>query len=198
MPKRKRKGGRPRIPAKRNDNGRLSQSKVAIHQRAKETARQAREVALASRMKHREPKVREAAGDPLAGYELGRLFLAGRIGEPLLKAGNRFAEDMLRHYRLTGIPFPSPRGIDIAGVNGRSLAEVDPKKVIASRKRVAGLEGCIGIFDMPGRPIWTELLNLCVRDMGMTSLPHVHKGLRALAEFYGEHAQDVDSRNRAA
>lgn len=186
-------------------NGRISRTKVAIHKRLVESAKEAKAVVVAARLaKHKTVSEEQAEHSMLAGYELGRLRLAKKISEAKLKAGNLFAEDAARFYRLTGVPFPSARGTSIGKVPGRSLQEPDAKSIRDIHARWAGLQGCIAIYDKPqGKPIWTTLINLCVLDQDTSSWPHhmeafIHKGLRALAVFYGVGAQDVDSESEAA
>lgn len=203
MPKRKKRAGRKRVEGVvREPNGRASRKQKHVDERERETQRQVRATVVEARMRQHDLK-EEAAAKDLAGYALGRLRLGKEISEPELEAGNRFALDAARYYRLTGVPFPSPRSASIGGAAGRSLHEPDREAVQSAAGRWMGLQGCIGIYDRPGKPVLETLMNVCVRDMETDSWPphmlgYLHKGLRALVDFYGIEAQDVDSKAEAA
>lgn len=213
---RKRKGGRPRIPnVERTDKGRISRASAAVVVRNRETEKAARSTVVQGRVKHHPGMKEETAVSPLAGYELGRLHLRRELEAWELEAGNRFAADVAEYYFTTGIAFPSARSASLAGTMGgdheyvpdeadRSFKALQwMRRVQSASKRYMGLQGCIGLFDKPGRPVLTTLMSVCVRDMDTSSWPPhmlnwLHKGLRALAEFYGIDTRDVDTRGKAA
>lgn len=190
------RGRKRRQNVEREPNGRVSR---------KEQAKQVKETVVEARMRQYDLK-EDAAVLDLAGYSLGRLALRREVSETELEAGNRFALDAARYFRLAGIPFPSPRSASIGGAGGRSVYEPDRETVQGAANRWMGLQGCIAIYERPGaagRPVLEALMNVCVRDLDTSSWPphmmqFLHKGLRALVDFYGLDAQDVDIRERAA
>lgn len=123
----------------------------------------------------------------LAGYTLGRIFLDGKISQHHLEAGNEYAEDMARYYRLTGIPFPSARAQSVGGVRG-SDGEVSQSRADAARRasnRMMELEGVLLRCD-DGPQVKTTVRNVCLLDietlrlMPEQQLLWLRRGLEAL------------------
>lgn len=124
---------------------------------------------------------------PLAGYVLGRIFLDGRITEEQRKAGDDFAECMGRYYRLTGVPFPSPRAQAMGGIRG-SDGEVSDSHAEAARKANNVMMRLTGVLlrCKDGPQVKQTVFNVCVMDydnlrsMPETQLEWLRRGLNEL------------------
>lgn len=123
----------------------------------------------------------------LAGYTLGRIFLDGNITQHQLEAGNEYAEDMARYYRLTGIPFPSARAQSIGGVRG-SDGEISESRAMAARRasnRMMELEGIL-LRCEDGPQVRSTVKSVCLMDIeGLRTMPErqmlwLRRGLEAL------------------
>lgn len=123
----------------------------------------------------------------LAGYTLGRIFLDGNISQHQREAGDEYAEDMARYYRLTGIPFPSARAQSVGGIRG-SDGEVSQNLADAARRasnRMMELEGIL-LRCEEGPQVRTTVKNVCLMDIeGMRMMPErqmlwLRRGLDAL------------------
>lgn len=101
----------------------------------------------------------------LAGYTLGRIFLDGKIQQHQREAGDEYAEEIGRYYRLTGIPFPSARAQSIGGIRG-SDGEVSQSRADAARRaanRFMQIEGLL-LRCEEGPQVKTTVYNVCVMD----------------------------------
>lgn len=124
---------------------------------------------------------------PLAGYVLGRIFLDGRITEEQRKAGDDFAETMGRYYRLTGVPFPSPRAQAMGGIRG-SDGEVSQSLADAARRATNMMMRLTGVLlrCKDGPQVRQTVHNVCVMDydnlrsMPETQLEWLRRGLNEL------------------
>lgn len=123
----------------------------------------------------------------LAGYTLGRIFLDGNITEEERKAGDEYAEQIARYYRLTGISFPSPRAQDInrlAGDDG-DVSEDRANRARAASNRFMALEGLL-LSQTDGPQVKQTVFNVCILDIeGLRKMPDrqmrwLRRGLRAL------------------
>lgn len=126
---------------------------------------------------------------PEAGYALGRLYLAGRIELHHLRAGNRYAEDVVRYYRLVGIPLPTAHAHDLDRVRG-CAGEDDTARGIEARQaadRWQELNHAL-LSTRDGRQVASVVHNCCVCDDGDMWPVHMvawlQRGLDELAEFY--------------
>ena len=109
----KRKGGRPR----KQDAERYPGGQIKHDYRKAESQRGNMGTVVDMRQRMYGLSENDAKSD-LAGFVLGRMKLDKAIDEVELKAGERYAEDMARYYRLTGIPAPSPRAQSLFSVGG--------------------------------------------------------------------------------
>lgn len=123
----------------------------------------------------------------LAGYTLGRIFLDGKIQQHQREAGDEYAEEMVRYYRLTGIPFPSARAQSIGGIRG-SDGEVSQTRAEAARRasnRFMQLEGLL-LRCEEGPQVKMTVYNVCVMDyevlrtMSERQMLWLRRGLDAL------------------
>lgn len=196
--KRARKTGRPRIShAERHACGKIkkawSQDNKANTER--ELEKDAMSVAVEARQRIHGV---EDGKSQLAGYTLGRIFLDGKITEEQRKAGDEFAEAMARYYRLTGVPFPSPRAQAIGGIRG-SDGDVSESLANAARRASNTMMRLTGVLLQckDGPQVRQTVISVCVmdyenmRDMpdmqmgwlkrGLTELA-IHMGLRGIRE----------------
>lgn len=123
----------------------------------------------------------------LAGYTLGRIFLDGKISEYQREAGDEYADDMARYYRLTGIPFPSARAQSMGTIRG-SDGDVSQSLADAARRasnRMMELEGIL-LRCEEGPQVKTTVRNVCLMDIeGLRLMPErqllwLKRGLDAL------------------
>lgn len=173
------KRGRPRKDGDREPNGRIER---------KEADMEAVAVGRAQRVKLGIPET--AALDPRLGFELGRLRVVQCITERQYEAGVRYAGDMARYYRLTGIPFPSSRAQDLASNRGSSGDDTESRATAARKAstRMADLrEHLLRTDDIAtGRNVHRVVTEVAVLDYGcMTHHQRwLRRGLNRLAAFY--------------
>jgi len=179
------RGGRPRKgDVVRYPNGRIDYS-------ATEKAPQIMATVKAARERH---YGRPDQGQEM-GYALGRLYLSGKLDKNadraalMLEAGNRMGLDYERYYRLTGIPSPNPRAMDMTRVRGigGDTAATDAK---AAANRMMAVEQALGCVDTQGRPVMGLTKRLIIKDEDAANwtpsmVGHLRKGLLALVEMYG-------------
>lgn len=72
-----------------------------------------------------------AAGNPLAGYEIGRLHLAGHLTAEHVVAARRYADLWSLWSRVHGVPQASARAMDIGAVRGLGTDEIDAERADA-------------------------------------------------------------------
>lgn len=128
----------------------------------------------------------------LAGYTLGRIFLDGKINEEQRKAGDEFAEAMGRYYRLTGVPFPSPRAQSIGGIRG-SDGDVSESLAAAARSATNTMMRLTGVLlgCKDGPQVRQTVFNVVVmdyenlRNMPDTQMGYLKRGLTELALHMG-------------
>lgn len=131
-----------------------------------------------------------AALDPRLGFELGRLRVVHCITERQYDAGLRYAGDMARYYRLTGIPFPSSRAQDLASNRGSSGDDTE-ERADAARKastRMTELRHYLLRTDdmATGRNVLRTINEVALLDWSCPT-HHQHwlrRGLNRLASFY--------------
>lgn len=122
-----------------------------------------------------------------AGYVGGRLFLDGRISECEREAGDRYAEMMVRYYRLVGIPAPSARAQSLFSVKGHDgdISEELAKRARSASDQMMKLEGIL-LRLKDGPRIKTTVFNTFVLDldilrtMSETQLSWLRRGLQEI------------------
>ena len=186
---RKRKGGRPRKQgAERYPGGQIKHD-----YREDEKERDTKGTVLDMRQRLYGLSPEDAKSD-LAGFVLGRMRLDKAINEVELKAGERYAEDMARYYRLTGLAAPSPRAQSLFSVRGHDgeVTEEQATSARAASNKMMELEGIL--LRLPNGPrVKTTVFNVCfmdhdnLRDMPSHMFGWLHCGLLALAIHYGLH-----------
>lgn len=172
--KRSSRAGRPR----KEDAERFDCGKIKPEWTEKET----KVVALDARK-----RIHKLDDGQFAGYTLGRIYLDGNITEEERKAGDEYAEQIARYYRLTGISFPSPRAQDVnrlAG-DGGDVSEDRANRARAASKRYMALEGLL-LSLADGPQVKQTVFNVCILDIeGLRKMPDrqmrwLRRGLRAL------------------
>lgn len=141
--RRRNKIGRPRLAA--NNNTRETNGKLS--RRLNRTEPMAMDVAIDTRIRHlglvdyRRPDgswctAQDQARDPMTGYEMGLMVLNGAITRRQHDAATRYAEDIWRHMRMAGIPFPSAKAQNLFSSRGtRSLFENEDEAYAAGRAK---------------------------------------------------------------
>ncbi|MFG1479169.1 hypothetical protein V5F53_10965 [Xanthobacter sp. V4C-4] len=121
------------------------------------------------------------ARQPEAGYELGRMYLAGKVTAQEHRAGFELMK-LVRDYRIShGYPSPFPRSLDIGEVHGLSLsAEPDAARI----RRTANeyMRAQTALADA-GRAAMTEVREVCIFDQTVRSVEDLRLGLQALARL---------------
>lgn len=182
--KRRTRMGRPVLPATdREPNGRKSRRIASTIRREDDM----KAVVIEARQRIYGLSKRDADSQD-GGSVVGRLYLAGRIKWHHRAALNRYAEDMARYYRLTGVQAPNPRGLDLNRVRGEP-GDTDPARARDAANRMMALEGVLGAADRAGRPVTTIVKRVALedRDDGLFLGHMVHDlvvGAGALARYY--------------
>lgn len=183
------KRGRALLPAAdREPNGKKSRRQASRQEQEIEMQASAIATARAQRVKLGVPE--SIALDPRLGYELGRLTVLGIIKAHQHEAGKRYAEDMGRFYRLTGIGYPSARAQNLFAVHGYD-SDIDIRVATskAARQRMVDLRTLLlgkGPIDQ-GRRILRATHAICVEDHPCMPAdePFLRWGLNSLVRFYG-------------
>ncbi|MBN9434009.1 MAG: hypothetical protein J0I45_16380 [Bosea sp.] len=171
----------------RTPSGQLSRSAERYEIETTNREKDARIVVMQARVRTGRA-VESTAGLAEAGSSIGRLVIAGQINSRLYEAAKRFDEDVWRYHRLTGIPHPSPKAMDIGRVRGRGHdSDVVSERAAASKYMKA--IGVLGQVDVSGRPVRTAVNNCVVMDYPADNWPphmvaYLVRGLRALADYY--------------
>jgi hypothetical protein len=176
----KRKGGRPRKQgAERYPGGQIKHD-----YRRDETERDVLSTVIDMRQRQHGLDEKDARS-ALAGFVLGRMRLDKAINEIEFEAGQRYAEDMARYYRLVGIPAPSPRAQSLFSVKGHDgdITQQQADSARAASNRMMELEGVL-LRLADGPRVKTTVFNVCVmdfdnlRDMPSHMFGWLHCGLR--------------------
>lgn len=187
LSKKRGKGGRPR----KKDAERYPGGQIKHEYRSEETERETMSTVIDMRTRLYGVS-EEDAKKTLSGFVLGRMRLDGSINEIELKAGERYAEDVARYYRLTGIAPPSPRAQSLFSIGGHDgdVSEDQAKRARDASNKMMAIEGVF--LRLPNGPrVKATVFNVCfmdhenLRDMPSHMFNWLHCGLRALAIHYG-------------
>jgi hypothetical protein len=85
-----------------------------------------------------------AATNPLAGYEIGRLHLAGHLTTDHVSAALRYADLTSSWMRLHGVPSPNARAMDMAAVRGLSNEDLSDEKAQAIKEAWRSAQMALG------------------------------------------------------
>lgn len=175
------RSGRPRlVGVPRNASGRICETRDERNERMawqkRETEAETMATALLARQNVYDLSEAQAK-HPEAGHVLGRIYLDGTLGEVRenkegiayvrLTAGKRYAEDMARYYGLTGIPFPSPRAMElfrIGGYDGEVSAERARQAKLAAN-HAQSLEAALLASCGHGRQVAHTVKSVCLLDI---------------------------------
>lgn len=117
----RRRAGRPKVAdVVREPNGRAQRSSARMAEQARATVIDARMRLLGLSKKDAE--------DPLGGYAIGRMALAGDLGrdyQPAIAAVQNYVEAVAAFMRLKHPQMPMPKAMDYLGGRGASLGD-DP------------------------------------------------------------------------
>lgn len=156
-PKRRSSAGRPpKEGAERFPSGQI---------KPEWTEKQAKSVAIEARQ--RVHQVANCNGEKEeAGYTAGRMCLDGKITEAQLKAGNEYAEMMVRYYRSVGYAMPSARAQSFGQVRGHDGEETDDQHTKArnAANEMIRVEGLL-LQCTSGPQVKSTIYNLFVMDM---------------------------------
>lgn len=194
--KKRAKRGRPCLPAAgREPTGRRSR-RIADNQQREDpmavaTARRIRQHGIAD-MRDRSGRLvpaNDAARDPRWGYALGVLLMGKDITARQHDAGVKYAEDMARYYRLTGVPFPSARAQDmhrVAADTGEGADRAAAAK--AARGQMMALRAvlqAVGDIDT-GRCVEGVVKSVALLDepVSHSRIGFLRRGLNALSALY--------------
>lgn len=165
--------GRPRkTGVKRSKTGRIIQPQE-----------DARGVVIAQRLRLVEkPTGKERLTDPEWGYELGRLFVTGKISHREHEAGKRYADLVARYTRIKGFPSPNVRASSLEPGGGRSLAS-EPDADAIRRVSTAMHEASERLFCAD--PAWEAVVRrACVEDLPVVCTRDLRAALIELADFW--------------
>ncbi|MFG1340384.1 hypothetical protein [Xanthobacter autotrophicus] len=135
-------------------------------------------------LEYRKRNVGEAdAGRNEAGYELGRMMLAGKVSRRQHEAGCAYALLVADYQRCIGFPAPYPQGIDLGAARGIALGgEVSDDRI---RRTANQYMRAITALFSAGRAADRAVREVCVYDRGTQDLHGLNSGLDSLAIFFG-------------
>lgn len=124
------------------------------------------------------------------GYELGRMWLRGKITRRQHEAGNRYGLLVGDYQRCLGFPPPYPQGLDLGAARGLSLAG-EPTEAWVKRI-VAEYMASMTAIAMVGKPADRAVREVCIYDREVKDVENLKRGLDALAEFFRIPADPLD------
>lgn len=150
------------------------------------------EVAIFARVRASRVHLNDAK-DPTLGTVIGLLAYDGHFGEwrreratQIVAAGFAYARLAHAYYRTSGVPFPTPRAIDLNRVRGMAGDDTSPS---AARQAKKSFDEANAILVKAGGSMAREKVwQVCVqeyaqaRDWNASTIGLVGKALSALAE----------------
>lgn len=182
MGKAKRKrAGRPR----KEGVNRYPNGSIVNHERG-ETEKERMATVLAYRARE---VGQEHAAKPEAGYELGRIFLAGRITQRQHEGGVRWARTVDRYAKMNGFPSPFPKAMDWGNVGGGMGCGSEPSSVLI-RATANDYMRAQTKLAVEGRAAMVACREACILETDTGAWPEhtmaaLRAGLSSLADFYG-------------
>lgn len=147
-----------------------------------ETEMAIRSTVISARMRQYQVPAADA-GCAEAGYELGRLWLAGRISARQLDAGKEYHRLVADYQQSIGLPSPYPQGIDLGAARGLSLkGEPDESRI---RRTVNQYMHSLTAMDEAGKAASIAVREVCVYDRSGLDVDNLRRGLDILADFFG-------------
>jgi hypothetical protein len=126
----------------------------------------------------------KAATNPLVGYEIGRLHLAGHLTTEHVSVAHRYADLVNSWMRLHGVPSPNARAMDMGAVRGLSNEDVTGDKARAIKDAWAAAQAALGTDALAD---W--LYDVVVRDIAAVTVSQkrmVVVALGALGRHWGD------------
>jgi hypothetical protein len=166
---------------------------VHVERRRIETADAIKATVLAHRRRHHPDVRKKDLERALTGYELGRLFLRGGIGERQRRAGETWASLVCQFARAMGYPALTPGSVRLAEGKGLSCEpEADPERVARLRRDYADACRCLadaGRTLRETRLIQAACKEVCLLDTDTRSWPPhmldaLGRGLNELAALF--------------
>ena len=177
-------------PSDREPNGRKSRRSASKQEQENEMQASAFATVKAQRVKL--GIVTDNVLDPRLGYALGRLRLLGIISETQFEAGARYAQDIVRDLKLSGLSLASPRAQNIFAVHGREALEEGQDRAEqakqARHKRNTLRDLLLATGDInTGRRVLSVVYGVCVLDEDCRAHDGLllARGLNRLARHYG-------------
>lgn len=134
------------------------------------------------------------AGSAEAGYELGRLWLSGKISARQLEAGKEYHCLVADYQRAIDMPSPYPQGMDLGAARGLSLkGEPDESRI---KRTVNQYMRSLTAMADAGKPATVAVREVCVYDRGVFDVENLAHGLDILADFFGIPLEAVDGLRR--
>lgn len=141
-------------------------------------------------------RLRDAACAGMAapewGTELGRLFLAGKIGPRLFETGKRWAGLVAAYHHATGAPPEAPNASVFAQSGKRRDADPDSeaglRQVTRERQIIAATEEALAILSACGRGRERAVRAVCehnIAPVGERGMTNLLIGLGFLAQHWG-------------
>ena len=164
--------GRPKLAGAREPSGRLSRGRAVNNiQRAFDA-------------------IKRAELDPCFGTPFGRLVLDEKITRHEFDAGLKFYAMRREMDVVLGAPSRTPRGMDLGGVRGTSLADdPDPKAIERFKRRFASVEAVLG--DKKPGGMWWVVDQLVIHDISLVGYQQhliLKTALGALVNFFNTRA----------
>ncbi len=174
----RRKRGRPRLEGEREPNGRILRENETV-------------TAVAKAQRAKLAIITDNVLDPRLGYALGRLRLLSLISETQFEAGSRYAKDIVRDLKLSGLSLASAKAQNIFAVHGKESNEEGQGKAEqakqARHKRNVLRDLLLATGDInTGRRVLSVVYGVCVLDEDCRAHdgPLLVRGLNRLVFHY--------------
>jgi len=123
------------------------------------------------------------AGREEAGFELGRLWLSGKVDKRQLEAGKEYHKLVADYQRAIDMPSPYPQGVDLGAARGLSLvAEPDESRI---KRTVNQYMHSLTAMADAGKAASIAVREVCVYDREIKDVDNLRRGLDVLADFFG-------------
>lgn len=118
-----------------------------------------------------------------AGYELGRMFLAGKLTARQHRAGCDYMMLVHSYHRVNDIPPPYARSIDFDSVGGGGMSSYEPNPDFRRRVSNDYNRSATALSDA-GKAGMIAVREVCVYDNQSYDVDNLRLGLDALAKFF--------------
>jgi hypothetical protein len=135
-------------------------------------------------------KLVKEASNPLAGYEVGRLFLAGHLTEENVNTASRYRDLARSWMAVAGVPSPNAQAMDLSQVKGKDNRDFSEEQAAAIKAAWIGTDDEPGAWKVlvkaGGRALADQIYNTIMQDMPAVTSDE-KKGLRFGLEVLGLH-----------